>query len=118
MVAGRVVVIDDTELFRGDARRLLEARDYVVIGEADRAESALRVVRQMQPDVVLLDVNLPGRRGLDLCRELVQLAPKATILLMSADLPTQSLPATARRGASSQRMSSPLPTLPRFWPAP
>jgi DNA-binding NarL/FixJ family response regulator len=34
MVAGRVVVIDDTELFRGDARRLLEARDYVVIGEA------------------------------------------------------------------------------------
>ncbi len=82
---GRIaLVVDDHRGFRAEARRLLEAGGYQVVGEAEDAAGALREVARLRPDVVLLDVGLPDRSGLDLVRPLRSLAPGAVIVLVSA----------------------------------
>ena len=65
-----VLIADDHATFRGLARRLLEDAGFVVVGEAHDAESALRGVQELAPEVLLLDVLLPDRSGFDVAAEL------------------------------------------------
>ncbi len=58
-----VLIVDDHPSFRATARLLLEADGYVVLGEAATGTSALRQTAELQPDIVLLDVNLPDLDG-------------------------------------------------------
>jgi two-component system, LytTR family, response regulator AlgR len=65
----RIVIVDDEPLARERLRRLvLEFPGYEVIGEAGDGESALKLVRELQPDVVLLDIRMPGMDGLQVAR--------------------------------------------------
>ena len=62
----RALVVDDERLARVELKKLLEEQDRVeVIGEADNAEKAVELVDQYKPDVVFLDIQMPGRSGLD-----------------------------------------------------
>src|SRR5918998_5370367 len=65
-----VLIVDDHPSFRASARMLLEAEGFEVIGEAEDGESAPRAVRELQPDVVLLDVQLPGIDGIEVAARL------------------------------------------------
>jgi DNA-binding NarL/FixJ family response regulator len=58
-----VVIVDDHETFRATARQLLNAEGFVVVGEAIDASSAVETVSRLRPDVLLLDVVLPGADG-------------------------------------------------------
>jgi DNA-binding NarL/FixJ family response regulator len=81
-----VLVVDDQAAFRAVARDLLEADGFTVVGEASSAESALIAARELQPDVVLLDVRLPGRSGVDIARELRDTpSPPRVVLISTAD---------------------------------
>lgn len=66
----RVLIVDDHDGFRTQARELLEAAGYEIVGEAVSASSALNVANTVHPDVVLLDVQLPDGNGFDLVDEL------------------------------------------------
>ncbi len=67
----RVLVVDDHPLFRlGVVDLLEEEEDMTVAGQADRAKEALRLARQTKPDVVLMDVHMPGRKGFEIIPEL------------------------------------------------
>ena len=67
----RVVVVDDHEVLRAGTRQVLETTDdIVVVGEADTWETALAVIDQQRPDVALVDIQLSGRNGIDLARQL------------------------------------------------
>jgi DNA-binding NarL/FixJ family response regulator len=80
-----VLLVDDHELVRAGLRSLLEAeRDVVVVGEADRAETAVVEARKLQPDLVLLDVLLPRRSGYDAIPDLARAAPSARVLVVSS----------------------------------
>jgi DNA-binding NarL/FixJ family response regulator len=80
-----VVVIDDHELLRAGTRRILdEAAGFVVVGEADDGETALAVIAQSEPDVVLVDIRLPSVNGIDLARQIVESHPAMTVLILSA----------------------------------
>ena len=61
-----VLLVDDHERFRFEARAMLEAEGFEVAAEAGDAASALREAERITPDVVLLDLGLPDRSGLDL----------------------------------------------------
>lgn len=62
-----VVIVDDHVGFRRFARAMLEAEGFDVVGEADDGQTAVRAVRRLTPDVVLLDVALPDIDGFEVC---------------------------------------------------
>jgi two-component system response regulator NreC len=80
----RVLIVDDHALVRSGLRLLLEAEEDVMVeDEAGTADDAVRLSRLHKPDVVLLDVTMPGRSGLDAAPEILEAAPKARILVLS-----------------------------------
>jgi two-component system response regulator NreC len=80
----RVLVVDDHALVRSGLRLLLDADpDITVEDEAGSAEDAVRMARFDKPDVVLLDITMPGRSGLEVAAEIKQAAPETAILVLS-----------------------------------
>ena len=81
----RVLVVDDHDLVRmGISRMLADNPDIEVIGEADSGDMALKLAKQLTPDVVLLDVNMPNIGGLEATKRLVQLDKGIKILAVSS----------------------------------
>lgn len=80
----RVVIVDDHALVRSGLRLLLEAEEDVTVeDEGGNAEEAVRLARLHKPDVVLLDVVMPGQSGLDAVPAILEAAPKASVLVLS-----------------------------------
>jgi len=81
----RVLVVDDHDLVRmGISRMLSDSADIEVVGEADSGDMALKMAKQLSPDVVLLDVNMPNIGGLEATKRLVQLNMGIKILAVSS----------------------------------
>jgi DNA-binding NarL/FixJ family response regulator len=87
MNAPTVLVVDDHAGFRATARRLLEGDGWTVIGEAEDAASALTAVSALRPDVVLLDIGLPGIDGFEVAERLAVATDggPAVVLVSSRD---------------------------------
>jgi DNA-binding NarL/FixJ family response regulator len=79
----RVVLVDDHDLFRTGLRTLLEEQGVEVVGEAARGEEALRLVRELAPDVVLMDLDMPGMGGVAATREMLAEAPLTRVLVLT-----------------------------------
>src|ERR1041384_4810041 len=79
----RVLIVDDHDGFRSAARALLEEDGYTVVGEVRDGREAIDAVRKLRPDVVLLDVQLPGEDGFSVCEQLVTDAAAPTVVLVS-----------------------------------
>jgi two-component system, response regulator PdtaR len=67
-VATRVVIAEDEAIIRLDLRETLEEEAYEVVGETGRGDEAIRLVRELRPDLAILDVKMPGLDGLDAAR--------------------------------------------------
>jgi DNA-binding NarL/FixJ family response regulator len=85
----RVFAVDDSEVFLDALREVLAAcPEFELIGEASSAEAALPAVKLLAPDVVLIDVTLPGMDGLEACRRIYAMpSPPLVILTSVADDP-------------------------------
>jgi DNA-binding NarL/FixJ family response regulator len=79
----RVLLVDDHDLFRTGLRNLLEEGDVDVVGEAGAGEDALRLVRELQPDVVVMDLNMPGMTGVEATKRIVSLAPLTRVVVLT-----------------------------------
>ena len=81
-----VLIVDDHDTFRVLARAVLEASGYTVAGEAADGESALRTAAEVDPDIVLLDIQLPGIDGFAVAEQLARLPrPPAVVLVSTRD---------------------------------
>jgi DNA-binding NarL/FixJ family response regulator len=78
-----VVVCDDADEMRTLLRDALEEGGMDVIGEVDNGHDGLRVIRNLQPDVALLDVSMPGLGGLELIPRVASSAPHTAIVVLS-----------------------------------
>lgn len=101
----RILVVDDHQLFRAGLRRLVEAvAGIAVVGEADSGEGALALARELNPDVVAIDVLMPGIGGLEATRRLTRIDRAPRILALSScvepPFPAQMLRAGATGYAS------------------
>jgi DNA-binding NarL/FixJ family response regulator len=97
----RVVVVDDQELFRRGLTMLLGVEpDIEVVGEAGDGISAATLVANVVPDIVLLDVRMPKRTGLEACMEIKQLVPAARIIMLTVSDEEADLYEAVKNGAS------------------
>ncbi|HEY2331509.1 MAG TPA: response regulator [Acidimicrobiales bacterium] len=83
MTATRVVIAEDEAIIRLDLKETLEEEGYDVVGETGRGDEAVRLVRELVPDVVILDVKMPGMDGLAAAREL-NLTRESAVLILTA----------------------------------
>ena len=96
----RLVLVDDHDLVRDGLKALIDAEpDLVVVGEAATAEEAVRRIRFEQPDVVVLDLDLPDGSGIDVCRQVQTLAPHSRVLILTAFADERALIDARRAGA-------------------
>jgi DNA-binding NarL/FixJ family response regulator len=83
-VTVRVLIVDDQEPFRLAARMVVELTDgFEVIGEAESGEESVTMAADLKPDLVLMDVNLPGLNGLDATRQILAASDEVIVLLLS-----------------------------------
>jgi DNA-binding NarL/FixJ family response regulator len=82
--AATILIVDDHDQFRSSARKLLERAGYRVVGEAADGAQAIAESRRLEPDIVLLDVQLPGRDGFSVARELALGGDAPKVVLISS----------------------------------
>jgi DNA-binding NarL/FixJ family response regulator len=94
-----VLIVDDHPSFRATARALLEADGFDVIGEAENGVAALRSAKELHPDLVLLDVQLPDFDGFEVCVRLTGDGRGPTVVMTSSRDASDFGPLVAESGA-------------------
>lgn len=80
----RVIIVDDHTLVRAGLSRLLQTFAGIdVVGEASNAQQALDMADLHRPDLILMDLSLPGRSGLDAMTDVLRIAPRTRVVMMS-----------------------------------
>ena len=96
----RILIADDHPLFRGGLRSLLESiADTEVIGEAATGEEAVEIAMALAPDVVVMDINMPGLNGIDATRRIVDESDQVNVLVMTMHDDDEAVFAAIRAGA-------------------
>jgi two-component system nitrate/nitrite response regulator NarL len=97
----RVLLVDDHSLFRSGIRSLLQRHaEFAVVGEAADGVEGIKRARQLLPDVVLLDLNMPGMSGVETLQLMKQDCPDAAIVMLTVSEESQDLATALRAGAS------------------
>ena len=97
-----VMLVDDHPLFRQGLRRVLEKEDDIqVIMEVADGEEALRQIKRVVPDVVIMDINLPHMNGLQVTRELKQAVPEVAVIMLTAYHDDEQIFHSVRAGAAA-----------------
>ena len=95
----RVLLVDDHALVRSAIRQALQAPDIEVVGEASSAEEALEMAPMLRPDLLLLDIDLPGLSGIEAVREMAPRLPDTRIVMLTVSTDRRDLLGAVRHGA-------------------
>src|SRR5258706_10942688 len=79
----RVLIVDDHDLFRTGLRNLLEDHGLSVLGEAATGNEAVDLVRELAPEVVVMDLNMPGMTGVEATRQISGFAPLTRVIVLT-----------------------------------
>ena len=81
----RVMLVDDHQIMLDGLRKLLEsAGDFEIVGETRDGDEAIVMASDLKPDVIIMDVIMPGKDGIDACREIMEVVPEARVLILTA----------------------------------
>lgn len=96
-----IFIVDDHEIFRDGLRMLFdEAEDMTVVGEAESGADVLLKIGDTQPDLILMDIHMPGENGIDVTRRIKERYPDSTVLMLTMFEDDQSVFAAMRAGAA------------------
>ncbi len=97
----RVLVVDDHPLVRDSLRRMLDnAGEFEVVGQAADGEEAIALAQDLRPDAVIMDVIMPGKGGVEACREIVELLPGTRVLMLTVSTNDDTVIAAVVAGAT------------------
>ncbi|MGE0600625.1 MAG: response regulator [Dehalococcoidia bacterium] len=103
----RLLLVDDHALFRDGLVALLSYQeDFTVVGQAEHAEEALAQARALEPDIVLMDIELPGENGISATRRLTSELPAVTVVMLTAHDDSQALFEAIKAGAQGYLVKS------------
>ncbi|MFM0326826.1 response regulator [Caballeronia glebae] len=103
----RILLIDDHALFRSGVHALLQRQsDFEVVGEASDGLEGLKRAKQFRPDVILLDLNMPGLSGLETLKLLVQDVPQTAVVMLTVSEDLDELSTALRDGACGYLLKS------------
>ncbi|MFH1524047.1 MAG: response regulator transcription factor [Chloroflexota bacterium] len=101
MAKQRILLVDDHEVVRLGLKALLERHpQFDIIGEASSAREALELVANYHPDVVVMDIRLPGTSGIEACEEITSRFPETHVLMLTSYAEDEMLFSAIRAGAS------------------
>ena len=106
----RVMVVDDHPIMRNGLRDTLEASGrFEVVGQAKDGEEAVRTVKEIDPQVIVMDVIMPNKDGIDACREIMELLPETRVLILTASTEEDAVIEAVAAGATGylQKYSRP-----------
>ncbi|HSU32519.1 MAG TPA: response regulator transcription factor [Bryobacteraceae bacterium] len=106
MTVARLLIVDDSPEIRSALRRIAEANDYDVVGEADNGKAALAWLTHVSLDVLLLDVSMPVMGGFETARRLKRIAPTLPILFISQHTEADYVDEAFRLGARGYLLKS------------
>jgi DNA-binding NarL/FixJ family response regulator len=95
----RLLLADDHTLFRSSLRSLLEARGLEVVGEASDGKQAVEMAARLRPDLVLMDLSMPGVNGIEATRQVVAQVPEVRVVILTASMEDEDLFEALRAGA-------------------
>lgn len=97
----RIIIVDDHEIVRLGLKSLLDQYpQYEVVSEAKNAKEALAQVETHKPDIVLMDIRLPGKSGIDACEEIKQNFPEVKVIMLTSYAEDEMLFSAIKAGAS------------------
>src|SRR5437588_183079 len=105
-MAERILLVDDHPLTRSALSGLLQQHGFEVVGEAADGESAVDRAAELQPDLILLDLSMPGLDGLSALPRLREAAPSCEVVVLTASGEEKNLLAAIRAGASGYLLKS------------
>ncbi|HVB72250.1 MAG TPA: response regulator transcription factor [Ktedonobacteraceae bacterium] len=80
----RLLIIDDHEMVREGLKAMLSTeRDFIILGDASNAEQAFDMIERLQPDVILLDIRLPGTSGIEVCHAVTERYPQIAVIILT-----------------------------------
>ena len=101
MAKQRIILVDDHEVVRLGLKSLLERHpQFEVVGEAGSARDALEQVAALEPDVVVMDIRLPGTSGIEVCEQIVDQYPNTRVIMLTSYAEDEMLFSAIRAGAS------------------
>lgn len=101
MIKQRILLVDDHEVVRLGLKALIDRHDHFeVVGEAGSAREAIEAVAQLHPDVVVMDIRLPGASGIEACEEIVEKHPNTRVIMLTSYAEDEMLFSAIRAGAS------------------
>ncbi|MDQ2985086.1 MAG: response regulator transcription factor [Actinomycetota bacterium] len=105
-MALRILIVDDHPLTRNALSALLEQHGQSVVGEAADGASAIEAARDLRPDIVLLDLSMPGMSGLEALPQLREASPDSEVVILTASGTDDNLLAAIRAGAAGYLMKT------------
>ena len=97
----RVMIVDDHSIVRVGLKQVLEqSGEFEVVGEAADGEAAVRVAADVSPDVVVMDVIMPRKDGVEACREIMESAPETRVVMLTASTEVDAIVKAVAAGAT------------------
>lgn len=106
-MAARILVVDDHEVVRQGVRAILQARpDWEICGEAIDGREAIRLTKELHPDVVVMDITMPNLSGLEASQEIAKLQLPSRVLIFTMHESKSLAPSVQRAGAQGYVVKS------------
>ena len=95
----KILIADDTNFMRQMLKSALDPEKYQIVGEAITGEQAVEFYKEKQPDLLILDINMPKMNGIDALTEIMKIDPKANVIMCSDQKYENMIVLALKRGA-------------------